>query len=93
MKNTQAQEMTIDQKVRAARKAIDRLMVAEADVIEAMGEDRAAFETVRRFRLVLRSLHLSFRQFAEMMDGLIRIELSRGNESVALDQFYFCTAA
>jgi hypothetical protein len=93
MKNTQAQQMTVDQKVRAARKAIDRLMVAEADVIEALGEDKAAFETVQRFRSVLRSLHLSFRQFAEAMDGLIRIELSRGNDSVALGQFYFCTAA
>lgn len=85
--------MTVDQKVRAARKAIHRLMVAEADVFDRMDCEEAAFETVRRFRSVLRSLHLSFRKFAEMMEGLIRIELSRGNESVALGQFYICTAA
>ena len=93
MKNTQEQQMTVDQKVRAARRAIDRLMVAEADMIDRMDCEAAAFLTVRRFRSVLRSLHLSFRQFAEAMDDLIRIELSRGNDSVALDQFYFCTAA
>ncbi|MBZ5497763.1 MAG: hypothetical protein LAP85_15275 [Acidobacteriia bacterium] len=93
MKNTQAPQMTVDQKVRAARKAIDRLMMAEADLIDRMDCEVAAFLTVRRFRSVLRSLHLSFRQFADAMDDLIRIELSRGNDSVALDQFYFCTAA
>ena len=93
MKEAQAQHLTADQKVRAARKAIDRLMEAEADVIDRMEPEKAARETVRRFRSVLRSLHLNFAQFAESMEGLIRIELSRGNESAALDQFFFCTAA
>ena len=93
MTNIQDQQMTVDQKVRAARRAIDRLMIAEADLIERMDSEEAAFVTVRRFRSVLRSLHLSFRQFAEVMDGLIRVELSRGKDSMALDQFYFCTAA
>jgi len=83
-------EMTVEQKVRAARKAIDKLM-------ETAPLDVNSFEIdanfVRRFRSVLHALHLSFHDFAETMDSIIQTEFAHDAYSSAFDQFLFCTAA
>ena len=83
--------MNTKQKVRAARRAIERLMVTEGQMLETIDDERAAMETVRRFRRVLRSLGLSFLQFAGHMDAFIGIELQRSDWSPALEEFTFCT--
>jgi hypothetical protein len=83
-------EMTVEQKVRVARKAIGKLM-------EIVPVDGNGFEIdanfVRRFRSVLRALHLSFHDFAETMDSIIQVEFAHDAYSSAFDQFLFCTAA
>ncbi|MBZ5497771.1 MAG: hypothetical protein LAP85_15315 [Acidobacteriia bacterium] len=83
-------EMTIEQKVRAARKAIDKLM--ETVPLEVNNFEIDA-NFVRRFRSVLRTLRLPFHDFAETMDSIIRVEFAHDAYSSAFDQFLFCTAA
>jgi hypothetical protein len=89
-RKTQMNEMTVEQKVRVARKAIDKLM-------ETVPLDVNGFEIdanfVRRFRSLLRALHLSFHDFAETMDSIIQVEFAHDAYSSAFDQFLFCTAA
>ncbi|MGA2259874.1 MAG: hypothetical protein ABSH28_00395 [Acidobacteriota bacterium] len=83
-------EMTVEQKVRVARKAINKLMEAGPDDIGNLEVDA---DFIRQFRSVLRTLHLSFHDFAETMDSIIRIEFAHDAYSSAFDQFLFCTAA
>ena len=83
-------EMTVEQKVRVARKAIDKLM--ETMLLDVNGFEIDA-NFVRRFRSVLRTLRLPFHDFAETMDSIIRVEFAHDAYSSAFDQFLFCTAA
>ena len=83
-------EMTVEQKVRVARKAIDKLM--ETVPLEVNNFEIDA-NFVRRFRSVLRKLRLPFHDFAETMDSIIQVEFAHDAYSSAFDQFLFCTAA
>jgi hypothetical protein len=89
-RENQMNEMTVEQKVRAARKAINKLMEAQPNDIENPDVDA---DFIRQFRSVLRTLHLSFQDFAEAMDSIIQVEFAHDAYSSAFDQFLFCTAA